>query len=57
MYQHSGILFIALSAGPMPVNKDWMPGPYPETQAEREAAAKKYGLRLEDYEPHDPSEG
>ncbi|CAH1799857.1 unnamed protein product [Owenia fusiformis] len=37
-------------------NKDWKPGPYPKTQAEREAAAKKYGLRIEDYEPY-PDDG
>jgi len=33
-----------------------MPGKYPKTQEEREAAAKKYGLRVEDYEPH-PDDG
>merc|ERR1712150_328126 len=37
-------------------NKDWKPGPYPNTPAEREAAAKKYGLRPEDYEPY-PDDG
>lgn len=37
-------------------NKDWAPGPYPKTQEEREAAAKKYGLRIEDYEPY-PDDG
>ena len=37
-------------------NRDWMPGPYPKTQEEREAAAKKYGLRVEDYEPY-PDDG
>lgn len=37
-------------------NKDWKPGPYPVTQEERAAAARKYGLRLEDYEPY-PDDG
>ncbi|KAH9525328.1 NADH dehydrogenase 1 beta subcomplex subunit 8 ndufb8 [Bulinus truncatus] len=30
-------------------NKDWKPGPLPRTPEERAAAAKKYGLRPEDY--------
>ncbi|XP_796479.1 NADH dehydrogenase [ubiquinone] 1 beta subcomplex subunit 8, mitochondrial [Strongylocentrotus purpuratus] len=29
-----------------------LPGPYPETPEERAAAAKKYGMRVEDYEPY-----
>ena len=29
----------------------WKPGKYPETKEEREAAAKKYNLIPEDYEP------
>ena len=37
-------------------NKDWKPGPYPRTPKERAAAAKKYGLRVEDYEPY-PDDG
>jgi NADH dehydrogenase (ubiquinone) 1 beta subcomplex subunit 8 len=37
-------------------NKDWKPGPYPKTPEERAAAAKKYGLRVEDYEPY-PDDG
>ena len=37
-------------------NKDWKPGPFPRTQQEREAAAKKYGMRVEDYEPY-PDDG
>jgi NADH dehydrogenase (ubiquinone) 1 beta subcomplex subunit 8 len=37
-------------------NKDWKPGPYPRTPQERAAAAKKYGLRVEDYEPY-PDDG
>ncbi|RNA29380.1 NADH dehydrogenase [ubiquinone] 1 beta subcomplex subunit mitochondrial [Brachionus plicatilis] len=32
--------------------KDFKPGPYPKTEAERIAAAKKYGLKPEDYEPY-----
>uniref|UniRef100_T1JCK7 NADH dehydrogenase [ubiquinone] 1 beta subcomplex subunit 8, mitochondrial n=1 Tax=Strigamia maritima TaxID=126957 RepID=T1JCK7_STRMM len=36
--------------------KDWKPGPYPKTPAERAAAAKKYGLLPEDYEPY-PDDG
>jgi hypothetical protein len=37
-------------------NKDWKPGPYPKTEAERIAAAKKYGLLPQDYEPY-PDDG
>jgi NADH dehydrogenase (ubiquinone) 1 beta subcomplex subunit 8 len=37
-------------------NKDWKPGPYPKTQEEREAAAKKYGMTIEEYEPY-PDDG
>ncbi|XP_067951418.1 NADH dehydrogenase [ubiquinone] 1 beta subcomplex subunit 8, mitochondrial-like [Watersipora subatra] len=37
-------------------NRDWVPGPYPKTQAERAAAAEKYGLRVEDYQPYNPDE-
>jgi NADH dehydrogenase (ubiquinone) 1 beta subcomplex subunit 8 len=33
-------------------NKDFMPGPRPQTAEERAAAAKKYGLLPEDYEPY-----
>lgn len=35
---------------------DWKPGPYPKTKEEREAAAKKYGLLPEEYEPY-PDDG
>jgi len=48
-----GIQFIRLASH---WNKDWKPGPYPKTQAERAAAAKKYGLLLQDYEPY-PEDG
>ena len=37
-------------------NKDWQPGPYPTTEKEKVAAAKKYGLRRDDYEPY-PDDG
>lgn len=37
-------------------NKDFKPGPYPTTQKEREAAAKKYGIPIEQYEPY-PDDG
>lgn len=38
-------------------NKDWKPGPYPKTEEERRAAAKKYNLIPEDYEPYDDKDG
>ena len=31
--------------------KDVLPGPYPKTSEERAAAAKKYNMQVEDYEP------
>ncbi|XP_014260779.1 NADH dehydrogenase [ubiquinone] 1 beta subcomplex subunit 8, mitochondrial [Cimex lectularius] len=34
-------------------NKDWMPGPYPKTEEERLAAAKKYNLLPQEYKPID----
>lgn len=37
-------------------NKDLKPAPYPETQKEREAAAKKYGIPIEEYQPY-PDDG
>uniref|UniRef100_UPI0025AE3686 NADH dehydrogenase [ubiquinone] 1 beta subcomplex subunit 8, mitochondrial n=1 Tax=Doryrhamphus excisus TaxID=161450 RepID=UPI0025AE3686 len=38
--------------------KDDLPGPYPKTPEERAAAAKKYNMTVEDYEPHpDNGEG
>lgn len=39
----------SLSAG---FTKDYKPGPYPKTEEERKAAAKKYGMLPEDYEPY-----
>ncbi|XP_074151431.1 NADH dehydrogenase [ubiquinone] 1 beta subcomplex subunit 8, mitochondrial [Sminthopsis crassicaudata] len=38
------------------LTKDMLPGPYPRTPEERAAAAKKYNMRVEDYEPY-PDEG
>ncbi|KAM9837797.1 NADH dehydrogenase [ubiquinone] 1 beta subcomplex subunit 8, mitochondrial [Aulostomus maculatus] len=39
-------------------SKGSLPGPYPKTPDERAAAAKKYNIRVEDYEPHhDKGEG
>merc|ERR1712055_653918 len=35
---------------------DWKPGPYPKTEAERIAAAKKYNMLPEDYKPY-PDDG
>ncbi|KAF6773366.1 hypothetical protein AHF37_05662 [Paragonimus kellicotti] len=32
-------------------NIEWKPAPYPCTEAQREAAAKRYGLLLSDYKP------
>jgi len=37
-------------------NKDWKPAPYPKTEADKVAAAKKYGMIREDYEPF-PDDG
>ncbi|GFT27544.1 NADH dehydrogenase 1 beta subcomplex subunit 8, mitochondrial [Nephila pilipes] len=38
-------------------NKDWKPGPYPRTEEQRIAAAKKYNMLPEDYEPYPEEEG
>lgn len=37
-------------------NKDFAPGKYPETEEERNAAAKKYGLLPHEYKPY-PDDG
>lgn len=37
-------------------NKDFKPALYPETQKQREQAAKKYGIPIEKYEPY-PDDG
>ena len=37
-------------------NRDWKPGPYPKTPEERAAAAKKYNLSPEEYQPY-PDDG
>lgn len=34
-------------------NKDFKPAPYPKTQKEREASAKKYGIPIEEYKTYD----
>merc|ERR1712001_777663 len=39
-------------AGVKPWNYLWKPGPYPQTEEERLAAAKKYGMIPEDYKPY-----
>lgn len=40
------------------MSKDTILGPYPKTPEERAAAAKKYNMRVEDYEPYpDNGEG
>ncbi|XP_013144356.1 PREDICTED: NADH dehydrogenase [ubiquinone] 1 beta subcomplex subunit 8, mitochondrial [Papilio polytes] len=33
-------------------NYQYKPGPYPKTPAERAAAAKKYGMTIEEYQPY-----
>ncbi|CAH1643632.1 unnamed protein product [Spodoptera littoralis] len=33
-------------------NYQYMPGPYPKTLEAREAAAKKYGMTIEEYQPY-----
>ena len=38
-------------------NYQYMPGPYPKTVEEREAAAKKYGMTIEEYQPYPESMG
>jgi len=37
-------------------NRDWKPAPYPTTEEQRRAAAKKYNMIYEDYEPY-PDDG
>uniref|UniRef100_B5XDT1 NADH dehydrogenase [ubiquinone] 1 beta subcomplex subunit 8, mitochondrial n=1 Tax=Salmo salar TaxID=8030 RepID=B5XDT1_SALSA len=39
---------VRAASGP---SKGMLPGPYPKTPEERAAAAKKYNMRVEDYEP------
>merc|ERR1712002_639059 len=57
-----GLSKLQTLAGPQAVrcagnwNKDWKPGPYPVTPEERAAAARKYGLRPDEYEPY-PDDG
>ena len=40
--------FCILASG---VSKGMLPGPFPTTPEEKAAAAKKYNMRVEDYEP------
>ena len=40
-------------SSPAPWNYLWKPGPYPIDDEERRAAAKKYGMLLEDYKPNE----
>ena len=42
-----------ITCSPAPWNYLWKPGPHPETDDERRAAAKKYGMIYEDYKPSD----
>ncbi len=49
-------LWIFLSFFSAAWNKDWKPGSFPVTAKERASAAKKYGMRPEDYEPY-PDDG
>ncbi len=37
-------------------NKDWRPGPAPKNEEERRAAARKYNMIPDDYEPY-PDDG
>jgi len=43
----------AMAGSPAPWNYMWKPGPYPINDEERVAAAKKYGMLLEDYKPNE----
>lgn len=45
MFSHSIILLIDW-------NKDWLPDSYPNTDVEREKAAKKYNLHPKEYKPY-----
>ncbi|XP_076856622.1 NADH dehydrogenase [ubiquinone] 1 beta subcomplex subunit 8, mitochondrial [Brachyhypopomus gauderio] len=50
----SNVIFGARAASG--VSKDMLPGPYPKNATEWAAAAKKYNLRPEDYQPY-PNDG
>uniref|UniRef100_A0A6P8QC34 NADH dehydrogenase [ubiquinone] 1 beta subcomplex subunit 8, mitochondrial-like n=1 Tax=Geotrypetes seraphini TaxID=260995 RepID=A0A6P8QC34_GEOSA len=52
----AGLLSLSGARAASGISKDMLPGSYPKTPKEREAAAKKYNLRLEDYEPY-PDDG
>ncbi|KAK4309205.1 hypothetical protein Pmani_019131 [Petrolisthes manimaculis] len=49
--QYSGLLGLQTTRYAGAWNKDWMPGPYPKTEEERLRAARKYGLRPDEYKP------
>ncbi|XP_050714396.1 NADH dehydrogenase [ubiquinone] 1 beta subcomplex subunit 8, mitochondrial-like [Eriocheir sinensis] len=49
--QVSGLPGVVFSRSAGNWNKDWKPGPYPVTPEERQAAARKYGLRPDEYQP------
>lgn len=38
-------------------NYQYKPGPYPKTPEERAAAAKRYGLTIEEYQPYPEEQG
>lgn len=50
------VKWLPVARGAVYLDQDWMPGPYPKTEAERLAAAKKYNLLPEEYEPYDPDQ-
>lgn len=54
--QYSGLLGVQATRSAGAWNKDWKPGPFPETPEERRAAARKYGLREDEYRPF-PDDG
>jgi len=43
----------SMGSSPAPWNYMWKPGRFPEDLDERKAAAKKYGMLLEDYSPYE----
>jgi len=46
------LAFLAIYVSVAGWNKDYKPGPYPQTEKERLAAAKKYYLLPEEYKPY-----
>ncbi|THK32902.1 NADH dehydrogenase [ubiquinone] 1 beta subcomplex subunit 8, mitochondrial [Diachasma alloeum] len=53
--KNTGILYNVVRTKVL-THHDWKPGPYPKTEAERRAAAEKYGMPYEEYEPY-PDDG